>query len=193
MKKHKRKYLHNKWLLALVIVLVAAAVVAILELTNTTHFFHHDNPPAATGPETKGEINNTSDKSVQDTQSNNSSTNNKNQSSPSNGSTSTLPLTTPLGNFVSDHHPNLSGNPAPNQMASSCTTTVGANCQITFTMGSTTKSLTAKTTDAQGSVYWSWTLQNVGLTEGSWTVEAIATLNGNTKTATDAESLVVSP
>jgi hypothetical protein len=103
------------------------------------------------------------------------------------------PLTTPTGSFVSNHNPNLSGSPAPNSMQSTCTTTPGAKCQITFKLGSTTKSLPAQQTDRGGSAYWSWELQDIGLTEGSWEVTAKATLGSQTKTATDSMKLEIKP
>lgn len=116
------------------------------------------------------------------------------QKSSSGGSAgSSTELITPSGSFVSDHHPNLSGSPAPNTITSVCNTTPGASCQITFTMDGVTKSLHAQTADSGGSTYWSnWKLQDVGLTAGSWKVQATASLNGQTKTASDAMALVVS-
>jgi len=114
--------------------------------------------------------------------------------SQSSGSTTQATLTTPLGNFVSDHHPNHGGSPAPNTITSVCSTTPGATCIISFTMNGVTKSLPKQTVDAGGSTYWNnWTLQSVGLTAGSWKIQATATLNGQTATATDAMDLVVSP
>lgn len=100
-------------------------------------------------------------------------------------------LVTPSGNFVSNHRPNLSGSPAPNQVSSACNTTPGAACQITFTKGDLVKSLATQTTDASGATYWSWNLQDVGLTAGSWQVQAIATLNGKNLTVKDAMNLEV--
>jgi hypothetical protein len=47
-------------------------------------------------------------------------------------------------------------------------------------------------TDGGGSTYWSWTLQNVGLTAGSWQVKAITTLGSQTQSTTDTMALVVS-
>ncbi len=100
-------------------------------------------------------------------------------------------LIAPSGNFVSNHHPNLSGSPAPNQISSDCNTTPGAVCQITFTKGPLVKSLLAQTTDASGTTYWSWKLDDVGLTAGTWQVRAIATLNGKSLDMKDAMNLDV--
>jgi hypothetical protein len=127
-------------------------------------------------------------------QSSGSSSNSGSQKTGSSGSGGTSAvLIAPSGSFVSNHHPNLSGSPAPNTVTSVCNTTPGASCQITFTMDSVTKSLPSQTADSGGSTYWTnWKLQGVGLTAGSWKVTATATLNGQTKTASDAMSLVVS-
>lgn len=102
-------------------------------------------------------------------------------------------LVAPHGDFVSNHHPNLSGSPAPNILSSVCSTTAGASCTITFTKDGTTKSLTAQTTDRGGSTYWSWKLSDVGLTAGSWQVTARASLNNQTLSTTDSMTLEVSP
>ena len=103
------------------------------------------------------------------------------------------PVLAPLGDFVSDHHPNLSGSPAPNLINSTCTTTPGATCQIEFTKDGVTKKLPSEVTDEGGSAYWSWKLQDINLTAGSWQIKAIAVLGGSTKTTVDALPLEVSP
>lgn len=103
-------------------------------------------------------------------------------------------LVPPTGTFVSNHTPNLSGSPAPNKMHSDCATTPGATCQISFTRNDgRVKTLPAQNTDNAGAAYWSWTLQDVGLDTGSWTVEAKATLNNKTETAKDSTTLEVKP
>lgn len=101
----------------------------------------------------------------------------------------------PTGDFVSNHHPNLSGSPAPNTETSSCTTTVGVQCQIRFTMNGITKELPAQiTTDGDGSTLWyNWTLQSVGLTQGTWQVTAVAINGSNVVTAQDPIKLVINP
>jgi len=106
---------------------------------------------------------------------------------------STATLVAPTGDFVSNHHPNLSGSPAPDTLNSVCTTTPGATCAISFTKDGVTKSLPTETTDRGGSAYWNgWSLQSIGLTIGSWQVQASASLNGKTLGASDALQLVVS-
>lgn len=100
----------------------------------------------------------------------------------------------PTGEFISNHHPNLSGNPAPNTETSTCTTTPGASCSITFTNGGVVKSLPAQQTNANGTTVWTdWSLQSIGLTQGTWQTRAVATSNGKQASAADAMDLVVSP
>lgn len=105
----------------------------------------------------------------------------------------TIKPASPTGDFVSNHHPNLSGSPAPNTETSSCTTTPGVQCQIRFTMNGTTIELPAQTTDGNGSTLWSnWTLQSIGLTQGTWQVTAVAINGNNEVSAQDPINLVVS-
>lgn len=98
---------------------------------------------------------------------------------------------TPIGVFVSNHRPNLSGSPAPNTINSTCSTTPGVFCSITFTQGSSVKSLPEQQTDANGNIEWNWSLQQVGLTEGSWDITVTAKNGDLTSTTTDAIPLEV--
>lgn len=128
-----------------------------------------------------------------------SSSNNSGSTSSSKNNTQTTPVTIdtsitpsePTGTFISNHHPNISGSPAPNIESSTCTTTPGANCQIQFTNGSITKSLAIKKTDAEGNASWDWSLSDIGLTVGEWKITAIATNGSKTTTAIDSMSLNV--
>lgn len=102
------------------------------------------------------------------------------------------PLIKPYGSFVSNHQPGQHGSPL--EEASVCNTSPGASCTITFTKGGVTKSLTAKTADSSGAVYWqSWTPQSVGLTAGNWTVTAVATAGQQTQSTQDPTPLEVLP
>jgi hypothetical protein len=114
------------------------------------------------------------------------------------GSSATTPapapstkLLPPSGTFVSNHEPNLSGSPTPNQLQSTCSTTPGVTCQIFFTKDGVTKSLPAQKTDSGGATYWTWKLQTIGLTEGSWKVTAKSTNGDQTVTSDDAVPLEV--
>ena len=100
----------------------------------------------------------------------------------------------PTGQFVSNHSPNLSGHPAPNTETSTCTTTPGAYCKIQFASAGIVKSLPLQKTDANGDVVWtSWSLASIGLTQGTWTVTAVAVNGSNSVTTQDATSLTVEP
>jgi hypothetical protein len=180
----------------------AAAVLLLLVALGGFALFrsqHHASTSsvAPSGPQTKGErllpADGTSTSNGKPGSTTSTSGADQDKAGPAGGTTNTT-LITPTGTFVSNHHPNLSGQPAPNRMASNCTSTPGASCQITFTMGGTTKSLPTKTTDAQGTAYWQdWTLQSIGLTEGTWTIKAVATLSGSSSSASDGQGLVVAP
>lgn len=98
---------------------------------------------------------------------------------------STQPIN-PTGDFVSSHSITLTGTEL-----SACTTTAGAQCQITFTLGTTTKSLANQTTNNNGSTSWDWTPQSIGLTPGSWQVTAVATNGSKTASTVDVNKLVV--
>jgi len=183
--------------MGILLVVLAALVLTTLELTNTTHIFHKKARPATVSGSTytKGEPSQSSANSSTTSSGNTGGNSVPPSSDQKNGgdTSSSAVLTVPIGNFVSNHHPNLSGSPAPNTESSVCTTTPGASCKITFTKDGVTKSLALETTDNGGSAYWTWKLQDIGLTVGSWQVQAIALLNGQTKTASDAMSLDVSP
>ncbi|HJP96899.1 MAG TPA: hypothetical protein VJ843_06050 [Candidatus Saccharimonadales bacterium] len=177
-------------------VVVIAGVVTALELTNTTYFFHKRPPAITASQDTKGEVKTSatasSDSGSKSTSSSNKSSDNPTGTAQKDGDNSTAVLLAPTGDFVSNHHPNLSGSPAPSQIASVCTTTPGATCVISFSKDGVTKSLASETADSGGSAYWDWKLQDIGLTTGSWQITATATLNGQTKSATDALKLEVS-
>ena len=95
--------------------------------------------------------------------------------------------------LVSNHQPSLTPSGFnSNQENSVCVTSPNAECEITFTLNGTTKSLGKKQADATGAVYWSsWKLQDIGLTVGDWTITATATQNGQTSTTTDPNKLQV--
>jgi hypothetical protein len=124
-----------------------------------------------------------------------SQSNGADQSSPSSGASSSPsasqsgpPPLTPSGNFVSNHHP---GGSAPTSEASTCNTSPGAICYIKFTNGSAVRQLSSETANARGAAIWYWDIRDAGLSAGSWTVTAVATLNGQTRTANDAANLVM--
>ena len=180
--------------LALAALLIAVGVFSALETTGVIDVFKHKNPGLATEPvsdkrsggvNTKGETGtsaNTTDTTTPATNDTKLPADNSNE-----------PLKEPTGNFVSNHHPSVSGNPTPSSMQSNCVTTTGATCTIVFTKGTVVKQLPDQKTDLEGAAYWSWNLQDIGLTAGTWKVQAKVTLGNQTKTADDAISLEVSP
>lgn len=128
----------------------------------------------------------------------NSLTNSANQAN-SASSEKTIPtnaqsvLGVPTGTFVSNHQPSLSGSPSSKQEQSTCNTSPGATCDIEFSKNGITKALGAKTADSSGAVYWTWNIQDSGLTAGPWKITAKASLNGQTKTAEDSLELNIQP
>jgi hypothetical protein len=199
-KRVRKQRRFNKLIWLAVAIVALAIIIAVLELTNTTHWFHDSKAvrtsnQESAGQNTKGEVS-SGNGSVQSSQSGSSSNSSQpstsqpgDQKASSGGTnTTTTTLVVPTGDFVSAHHVSLS-----TPISSVCNTTPGATCQITFTQNSVTKSLAATVTDRGGSAYWnSWKASSIGLTTGSWKVQAIATLDGQTQTAADALSLEVS-
>lgn len=176
--------------------LIAGVVFALLlagaALYATDHvpFWSRHKPVSA--PTSKASDNSTKGESPSSSNGQSGSQNN-NGSAKNDGTPVSGPLLVPSGTFVSNHHVNLSNNPAGSgYITSTCTTTPGATCQITFTKDGVTKSLPAETTDAGGSAYWNnWQPGDYGLTTGSWTVTAVAKSGDQTKTATDALTLEI--
>lgn len=178
--------------------------MALIVIAGVIAFFIYrssaNKKPATTASQlTKGEKTTDSNKSSGNSSSNGSSTSGLgSQTSDDKNETSNQPsanatLIAPTGTFVSNHRPNLGGSPAPNEEQSTCNTTPGATCQISFTYNGVTKSLPAQTADSGGATYWTWDLQDIGLTEGSWQIQATARLNGKTLTGSDALKLEVQP
>ena len=100
----------------------------------------------------------------------------------------------PSGTFVSNHSPNLSGNPRPSQEQSTCNTQPGASCYIEFTSSSgQVKTLPSETADSNGTVIWNWDVNQAGFTTGEWQIKAVASLGGVTKSTTSDLKLNVQP
>jgi hypothetical protein len=184
-------------LIALAGLLLLACLVTALELANVTHIFHKGQLPVKDKtPTIGGASENVQKGDAQSSKAPNNSPTTTTQPGDNKGDAgggTAAVLLTPSGTFVSNHRPNLGGLPAPNTITSVCTTTPGATCTITFTKDGTVKQLDPRTADSEGSVYWNWKLQDIGLTTGSWKIKAVATLNGGTKTAADSLDLTVSP
>lgn len=193
----KKRPAFKKLLIPAVALLVVASVIATLELTDTTHWFHKEQQaaPVTGGPATK--VPNQPPDNTPNPQSGDGSATGGDQGTDGKHAGDDNPdtkLKEPSGPFVSNHNPNLDGNPRPAALNSVCNTTSGASCQIIFTKGSVTKSLPAQTTDKGGATYWNgWKPQDIGLTEGEWKITAKATLGSQATTADDAIPFKVSP
>ncbi len=97
-------------------------------------------------------------------------------------------LAEPSGSFVSNHQVTPESN-----IESLCITTAGATCKIVISRGPLVKTLEAKSTDDKGIASWIWQPQKIGISGGSWQIQAIASKNGESKQSTDPKRLEVSP
>ena len=98
-------------------------------------------------------------------------------------------LIAPYGSFVSNHKPGQNGSNLTE--LSQCITTPGATCYIKFTQNGVVKTLQGKNADSTGSIFWEWNVNDAGLTSGTWTITAIATLDSQTKSTIDQLTLQV--
>ena len=55
------------------------------------------------------------------------------------------------------------------------------------------KILDAKVADGKGAVYWTWDVKEAGFYAGTWKIQAIASANGQNKSAEDNLGLEVLP
>ena len=98
-------------------------------------------------------------------------------------------LPAPTGELLNLHTISLSADPA---MESVCSTIADATCTIKLTSGSTIKSAGSQSTGSSGEVLFNWAAQDIGLSVGQWTVQAVVTQYGQTGySATD--TLTVNP
>lgn len=103
-------------------------------------------------------------------------------------------LAAPSGTFVSHHRPSISGNGGPTELFSSCVVeTPGASCSISFTKGTVVKRLEKKTVDSDNTASWQWDINEIGITAGDWTIEAIATYGDEKQATKDPVKLEVRP
>jgi hypothetical protein len=171
---------------------LVVVLIAVLELTNTTHIFHKAKVPAVipVNHSRSGSPQTVDKSSASSVPPSNTSGTSTTKSSSTGGTTdSSLVLVAPYGTFVSNHRPGQNGSPTEEQ--STCITTQGATCYIQFkntTSGQTTK-LPVQVVGADGTTYWTWDASI--LTSGSWQVTAVASLNSQTKSATDPTQLEI--
>jgi hypothetical protein len=126
------------------------------------------------------------DEKAQDDTATNGQTTTPEEAKSTNLNNSSVNLTAPYGNFVSNHSPSRNDN-----IESVCLTSPGAKCKIVFTMGNVQKSLNPKATNSQGVTAWVWKPRDIGILGGSWDIKAVATLGGKSKTTKDAMKLKV--
>jgi len=185
--RKKRSFFRHPAFIAVVLLVV---IFALLELTNTTHILHKDKSKVSSGNASGqyGTNNNPGPGTLNKTQQGITPQVPVQTKDSKQATTHVADLLQPTGNFVSAHK----NVPSTTSLSSVCNTTSGATCQITFTNGSVVKSLSSQTTDSTGAAYWnSWKPSDLGLTSGSWQVQAVAILNGQTKTSTDAMNLEI--
>ncbi|MBI3624229.1 hypothetical protein HY218_01205 [Candidatus Saccharibacteria bacterium] len=166
-------------------------IVALVMVVSV--YVQHKQPNQTTIPSTSpntSQPTNTDKQPASSNQSSDRDTTNEKSGSP--GAVAST-LLKPSGTFVSNHHPNISGSPAPSTEQSVCNTSPGARCTITFTKGNSTKSLNSQVADATGATYWTWDVKDAGFTPGSWQITAVATLGDQTLSTSDSLTLEVGP
>lgn len=119
---------------------------------------------------------------------------NEDENEKSSGSSDNRPivnLMSPSGTFVSSHTVSLS---SPGVIESTCNSTPGAKCSISFTnKNGVVRYLPAKTVDKNNTAYWSWLAKDAKLTVGKWTISATATSGSQSKNTVDPKPLEVTP
>jgi hypothetical protein len=179
---YKNKKSNNKKLYGLLAVLTLAGLFALLELSHTTNLLGKSAP--ASGSEAKEAA-----LQPKDSQGGTPDLSKPADTKKSGGSgTPTYLLSPENSDYISSHEVSLSANPL---LQSTCVTSAGAKCTIIFTNGGDSISLPTQTTDPTGASYWSWRLKDYGFTTGSWTIQAKASLSGQTKTSKDSLNLTV--
>lgn len=183
----KKVLIGSAIVLAICLFLFGLAVAHVINLP-----WQHNNTDNISGVDSSGASNSnkSNDKPSKDLTNNTSGSNNNNDKVATGGnntgepSLSNVPIKKPYGTFVSNHTPGQNG--APNTINSVCDTTAGITCTITFTKAGVTKSLGTKRTNRDGTVHWdNWTPESIGLTSGSWTIEAIAKSGSKQASAQD--------
>ena len=168
----KRTRFNRRWLVVALLLLIV--VVVALALTG-------NNKPATNNTAASNSSNYNGEK-----QQSTGSASGSNSKTDSAGVASGQAPREPYGNFVSSHSVGFNDTES-----STCLTSAGAVCQITFSKDGVSKSLNQETADASGAAYWTWKPQDLGLTAGSWQIKATASLNNQNSSATDSRNLVV--
>lgn len=172
--KHKKIALSS----IIVIVLLAFGVFILLHSSNSIVSSKKTTHPTAS-KQSKQSTPKSTAKSNSTTPS--ITTNNTPTITPAGPSNSSQTLEAPFGSFVSNNNPSLS-NSSQSYELSSCETTPGATCYIKFTNAQGQNIiLPSQVVDSQGVTSWGWNVNTKGFTVGTWSVTAIASLNGQDK------------
>lgn len=169
------------------IVLGIIAILFLLEYTNTINLLRNEPefvPSPTIGQQTKGEVPTEQQGEPQTDQAEVSPKDS--QKAVGNSPGTAVEIKDIAGNFVSSHEVGRDS-----RMASSCVTSPGVKCTITFIKDGVNKSLNEQVTDREGAAYWEWTPKQIGLSAGEWKIEARAWNDSNSKTAPDALTLKV--
>lgn len=194
-KPKSRKRSIKKLPTILIFLLAIIVVLAILEVAGVIHLRHKNGSAGVPGYVRTGISNNSSGSSAASSSTPTSSPGSNSQpagnstktTAPAGGASDNTNLLAPYGQFINFHNATLD-----TKEVSVCSTSPGATCTILFKYNGKTISLGAKTTDGSGSAYWGdWTPGQLGLTKGSWTIEAVASLGSQSKQTTDNKQLII--
>lgn len=185
-----KQYLSSKWLLKLALPLLVLAVILSFIFgrgTDSSKTVIPSTNPPQNQPSSSSNRNPVPKTAVRPPSSTNQGSSQKNSASAAApGGQLTL---AEAQTFVSNHTPGQNGSGTGEQ--STCNTTAGATCHIEFTNGDVVKQLEPKVAGSDGIVIWNWDVKEAGLTSGSWTIKAIAQLNGESKSVQDQRQLVI--
>lgn len=190
MKHQASRSNHRALITVLVLIVLLVGAVVLIKYT-------HKSPVATSSLTTSDTSSPTTSPTTTASTSSSGGTSGTGSSTSASSTTAPLPVS-PNGSFVSSYQVGVD-----QEEQSTCNTTVGATCTIVFTSGDVTKSLTPTVVttsdsakdDNSGASFASWTWQpsTIGLTPGSWTVTATATLNGQSLSTKSNQLLEVSP
>jgi hypothetical protein len=184
----KRRYI----IVPMLVLLVAVIAITILEYTNTTHLFHSKPSNTTASPDIKGETASPPGQQTVSPASPSTATSGPIEPSTNNKTDGPIddntPLTLSSSELVSAHKVQ-----SDSSIVSVCNTTSGATCTISFTKDGVRKSLQPEVADRGGTAYWNgWRPKDIGLTPGTWSIEATAKLDSQEKTMADALNLEIS-
>ena len=178
-----------------VVLVVGILLFTALELTNAIDFINKSEPADSSSANAEN-IPNTNDSTESSTpvpsgsNENGAGSSNESEGAPKSAaqpSSGQPPKSPDQSTYVSNHEPNSKAD----MLQSVCVTSPGAVCTISFSRNGLIRSLPSTTADSYGSVYWTWSPQERGLSSGSWVISAKASLNGKTTSSQDVINLQV--